>query len=495
MVFGILIVLSSAMYFINVYVGNLNERYQTEYYHVQRFSYHFNRMLQEQGRYLGNLNAEHRTLYHVYSINAQEELKAIQNVHGNKNNVLILQNLEAINITFDRFMIGMQALEAEISQSIIGQKANFDNSQTDSSRTESLLHQQFLQAGMELSRQVTNVNKNINTIFEVLDQEKKQIDVTVFLLINVVSSLIILVELLLSIFTVLRLSKAIRSEQLAQKDLAQLNAQLENRVQERTRQLEKSMESLRLAQDHLVESAKMAALGQLVAGVSHEINTPIGIGVTAASFLHDYTTEISTLMQKQNLKKDELDHYLDSTRESAGIILANLERAANLVKSFKQVAVDQSDDEKREFKLRDYLTQIITSLESEFKQGKHQAEIVPGEEIMVTTSPGVIAQIMTNLLLNTINHAFRGRQGGTTTISCRREDDSIHIVVSDNGAGMPTEVLRHMFEPFFTTQRGAGSMGLGMHIVYNLVTQKLHGMISAKSEPGSGTTISIRIPE
>jgi signal transduction histidine kinase/ligand-binding sensor domain-containing protein len=286
-----------------------------------------------------------------------------------------------------------------------------------------------------------------------------------------------------------------------EESLRKLNEELESRVETRTgdlrnanAELRHTLEQLTLTQRQLLESEKMAALGGLVAGVAHEINTPLGVTVTAASHLQEEARRISKLASANSLTSEELADFHAAANESSEIILRNLNRADRLIKSFKQVAVDQSSEERRTIELGAYLNEILISLGPALKKTRHNVQIDCPEALSLHTFPGAIYQIISNLLMNSVHHAFAAGQAGEITISARRDGDHAEVVYKDNGRGMTEDVRARIFEPFFTTRRGEGGSGLGMHVVYNLVTQLLKGRIDVASAPGAGTTFTIVLP-
>ena len=278
--------------------------------------------------------------------------------------------------------------------------------------------------------------------------------------------------------------------------------ELERRVEERTQELTAANEALaeslwqfQDAQSHRVESEKMAALGELVAGVAHEINTPVGIALTAASHLDDISEGISSLYHARPLKRSELEGYIAQACESAQIILGNLQRAANLIQSFKLTAVDQASQQKRRFALRAYLEEVLYTLSPRFRGTPYQARVICPEEIELESYPGVFSQILSNLVINSLAHGFEGRDHGTITIELGRwANGLLQMVYRDDGRGMEEETLSRLFEPFFTTKPGSGGSGLGMHIVYNQVCKTLGGQIRAVSQPDQGLTVEIIVP-
>ncbi len=283
--------------------------------------------------------------------------------------------------------------------------------------------------------------------------------------------------------------------------IAEWNKTLEERVNERTEQLAEAnnelvlmLETLKRTQNQLIQSEKMSALGNLVAGVAHEINTPIGISVTAASHLAERTAEITEAYDKNQITRSELEKFLELGRDMSKIILTNLDRAANLIRSFKQVAVDQSSEIKRTFNVQAYINEVLMSLQPELKKTKHQIKINCEEELEIESYPGALSQIITNLVMNSLAHAFDENESGLITFTITKNQTMLNFVYSDNGRGISQENLGKIFNPFFTTRRGKGGTGLGLHIVYNIVTQTLHGTINCQSEPNHGTTFTISFP-
>ncbi len=286
-----------------------------------------------------------------------------------------------------------------------------------------------------------------------------------------------------------------------EEDLRRLNEELEERVCKRTEALEQSntdlkrtLDQLTRAQRQLVESEKLAALGGLVAGVAHEINTPLGVGVTAASHLQQETESLARLMADSRMTRADLDHFIEQARLSSDLVLRNLDRASHLVKSFKQVAVDQSSEQRRVINARDYLGEILLSLHPRIKKTRAKVEIQCPDDLTMDTYPGALYQIVVNLVMNSLVHAFDEDADGQIRIEVQKQDDMVSLEYRDNGKGMPEDIRRRIFEPFFTTRRGSGGSGLGLHIVYNLATQILRGTVSCDSELGQGTGFRFLIP-
>jgi signal transduction histidine kinase len=286
-----------------------------------------------------------------------------------------------------------------------------------------------------------------------------------------------------------------------EESLRKLNGELEQRVDARTfelqntnRFLEESLSALEKAQKQLVESEKMAALGGLVAGVTHEVSTPLGIGVTAASHLEEKTQEILHLFQQEQMTHSDLDSYIHAAAESVQMIQANLQRAAENIKSFKQVAVDQTHDAKRPFTLKQCIDNVLLSLRPKLKRTPYRVTIDCPEEIVLNSYPGAFSQILTNLIMNALIHGFEERDTGHIIIAIRQHRNSLQLSFTDDGKGMNEYECSRIFEPFFTTKRSQGGTGLGLHIVYNLVTETLRGTIECESEPGNGTRFIMNIP-
>jgi signal transduction histidine kinase len=260
-------------------------------------------------------------------------------------------------------------------------------------------------------------------------------------------------------------------------------------------ELEMTVEDLKQAQDRLLQSEKMAALGGLVAGIAHEINTPVGIGVTATSFLTDKIFDLNQAFHAKTLTSSQLATFIESAHQSTDLIQSNLSRAAELIASFKQIAVDQTSEAVRTINLADYLDEIIRSLKPSLKKSKHHIEINCPDNIILDCPAGAISQIITNLLMNSLIHAFDDITEGVIRITVIEQDNNIEIKFSDNGKGITKEQLAQLFDPFFTTKRNLGGSGLGAHIIYNLVRQTLHGSIQASSELGQGIQYHIRFPK
>ncbi len=258
---------------------------------------------------------------------------------------------------------------------------------------------------------------------------------------------------------------------------------------------EKAYQQLVETQDALVQVEKMAALGRLVAGIAHEINTPIGITLTSASHLETATNDLNHALSTNQLKKSTLNEYLSTALESTTLIVGNTKRAANLIQSFKQVAVDQTSQSKRDFSLEEYLNEIIHSLHPKIKLTLIKVNIKCDQLILINSYPGALSQVITNLVLNALIHAYdEHEQGEINIIAQSPSEDRVVIKVQDDGKGIADELRKKIFDPFFTTKQSKGGTGLGLHIVFNIVTQTLGGSINTTSKVGEGTCFVLDIP-
>jgi signal transduction histidine kinase len=269
----------------------------------------------------------------------------------------------------------------------------------------------------------------------------------------------------------------------------------ENELRASKERAENTLADLRETQKSLIEAEKLAALGGLVAGVAHEVNNPVGISLTVASSLARRCEAFATELREGQLRRSRLEEFIGGSREAAKQLVSNLERAGELIQSFKQVAVDRSHEERRQFDLQQSTNQIVASLRPGLRRAQLELVTEVPENVILDSYPGAYGQVLTNLMLNAVNHGFADGRHGTIRIEARRSAPSqVEIVFSDNGAGMSEEVQRRAFDPFFTTRRSQGGTGLGLHIVYNIVTRRLGGRIGLTSALGRGTTFRIALP-
>jgi PAS domain S-box-containing protein len=288
----------------------------------------------------------------------------------------------------------------------------------------------------------------------------------------------------------------------AKRELKDLNVSLESRVRERSAALERAngelnvtLQTLRHTQHELLSSEKMASLGSLVAGIAHELNTPIGNSLLASTALHDRVLDFEQQVSAGNLRRSQLTAHLDEVCTASTLISGSLHKAAELIASFKQIAVDQTNDQRRAFDLLAAVQDTIATYMPRLRRVPCEVTLQIPAGLVLDSYPGGLYQILNNLITNALTHAFEQRQGAAITVSAERlEGDSIALVFSDNGSGMSDDVLKRVFDPFFTTKMGQGGTGLGMNIVYNIVTGVLGGRISIDSALGAGTTIRMLLP-
>ncbi|PHR70620.1 MAG: hypothetical protein COA66_11410 [Arcobacter sp.] len=272
-------------------------------------------------------------------------------------------------------------------------------------------------------------------------------------------------------------------------DLEYSNQELENSNEE----LQKTILNLKQTQEQLVASEKMASLGGLVAGVAHEINTPVGIGLTGISHLEGLTETINKQYKKDIMSQNDFEEYLLTSKDLSNLIHKNLQKAASLVRSFKQVAVDQSSEEKRVFNLKVYMDEILQSIHSVTKKADVQIDVLCEKDIVINSYAGEYSQIITNLIMNSMVHAFKKKEKGKIIIRIEQNKDELIIVYTDNGKGIKKENLHKIFDPFFTTNRNNGGSGLGLNIIYNIITSRFKGTIICKSIENEGVEFFIHL--
>ncbi|MBI3444134.1 MAG: sensor histidine kinase [Magnetospirillum sp.] len=293
-------------------------------------------------------------------------------------------------------------------------------------------------------------------------------------------------------------SRSVREQRRLVKVSDRLQAQLASVNQElgkRKAEAEDALESLKAAQESLVQSEKLASLGALVGGVAHEINTPVGIALSCASHLADSTAAMGKLFDADDISVEDFERFMATVVDTTGLILSNCERAAELIRSFKQVAVDRTSSERRRFNLGAYIRETLASLGPHLRQSGHAVRVECPDGIVMDSFPGALSQVLGNFVMNSLVHGFEVGQSGTLAITVDRPaPDLVRLIYTDDGKGIPEEHLGRVFDPFFTTRRGSGGSGLGLHIVYNLVTGPLGGSVTAESPESGGTIFTLTIP-
>lgn len=274
-----------------------------------------------------------------------------------------------------------------------------------------------------------------------------------------------------------------------------LRKQTEQELITKQTELQRYLDELNMAQERLVGSEKMAALGGLVAGITHDVNTPIGIGVTATSFLQERLDQIEAAYKDKTLSPKALEEFINDAKQSTSLLTSNLDRASELVASFKQIAVDQASEAVRTINFKEYLGEVIRSLHPKLKKTSHHINLDCPDDLTLNLPAGAISQIFTNLIMNSLIHGFEGIESGIIDIVIKEEDDEVVIDFKDNGNGVSKDQLEKLFDPFFTTKRDQGGSGLGTHITFNLVKQTLSGDIKVSSEVGKGLHYHISFPK
>jgi signal transduction histidine kinase len=287
-----------------------------------------------------------------------------------------------------------------------------------------------------------------------------------------------------------------------EQELLDYRNQLEATVNERTQalqlsntELSESLDKLQIAQDELLQREKLASLGNLVSGVAHEVNTPLGVSITAASHLTSEARQTQIELEQETLTKSDLVRFFEECLETGALLSSNLDRAAQLIRSFKQVAVDQTSDEQREINLQIYVDEILASLKPKYKSTPISVINDIDPDIVLNLTPGALAQVITNLVINSLLHGFNDSTlPGQIRLHSKVHHETLDLIYEDDGEGMGPDTQKRMFDPFFTTRRASGGSGLGMNIVFNLVTGKLKGKIKLDSQPYEGCRLIITIP-
>ncbi len=292
-----------------------------------------------------------------------------------------------------------------------------------------------------------------------------------------------------------------RIQQEKEQEVLELNKTLEQKVDQRTCELQRSITELDQAISHLkttqtklVEQEKMASLGSLVAGVAHEINTPIGVAVTAVTHLSYLTDQLCSSLEEGHLSKAVFVRITHELIESAAVIHKNLERAAEQIRSFKLIAIDQSSEQPRHFNLLDYMQNVVLSLSPKLKKTQHQIKLEIAADIELFSFPGIFSQIFTNLIMNSLIHGFVDKNDGEICIQAAIQDGYLHLNYYDNGRGIAKEIKPKIWDPFVTTNRAGGGSGLGTYILYNLITQGLNGRIDLIDDVPAGVHFAMLVP-
>nr|HMQ13042.1 ATP-binding protein [Candidatus Competibacter phosphatis] len=290
------------------------------------------------------------------------------------------------------------------------------------------------------------------------------------------------------IFGIMGTYQDITARKEAEEELRRYREHLEERVTERTAELRQAM-------TQLVQSEKLAALGHLVAGIAHELNTPLGNARVVAGSLGEELRVFATAVDSGALRRSQVDAFLNRNREAVDLLERNTARAADLIGHFKQVAVDQTSMRRRRFNLRQTVEELLTTLHPQFKRTAHRIEVDIPPELELDSYPGPLEQVIANLVGNSFTHGFIGVEAGLVRISATLlGSEQVQIDCTDNGVGIPETILKRIFEPFFTTRLGRGGSGLGLYIVYNLITGILGGTIQVHSASMKGAVFTLTLP-
>ncbi|HWR38344.1 MAG TPA: PAS domain S-box protein [Patescibacteria group bacterium] len=297
------------------------------------------------------------------------------------------------------------------------------------------------------------------------------------------------------------IARNISRRQEAEREMQEARERLEEKVRDRTRELSvanqelsQRIEELQNMQTYLVHLGKLADLGTLVAGVAHEINTPVGIGVTAASHLTAVVKKFNRAYEQGNLRRQDLDEFIEDLREAVTILTSNLEKAARLIRSFKQLSASPAGEEKQEFLVLAHLNDLLLSIQPKLKMTKLQVQMDCSADLKLNSYPGAFSQIVTNLILNSAMHGYDAAESGRIHIQAERQNELFILTYTDDGQGISLEIQDKIFEPFFTTSAAAGGTGLGLFIVHNIVVKQLQGQVECSSLPGQGVRFVLSFP-
>lgn len=290
------------------------------------------------------------------------------------------------------------------------------------------------------------------------------------------------------------IARDITERRRSERALKELNATLEDRVQLRTRELADALEVVRYAQDEIVRTQRLSSLGTLVAGVAHELNTPIGNALLAGTTLEHVSADFN-VQRVQGLTRSALERYTGAVKEATEILVGNLQRSVELINGFKQLAVDQSSYQRRTFDLRTVVEEVLLTINPTLRRTPHSVRLEVPSALEMDSFPGPLGQVLINLINNAVLHGFDSRHGGVIVIGAQADEGgNIVVTVQDNGVGIPAANMDRIFDPFFTTRLGQGGSGLGLHICFSLVNSLLGGSISVASASSGGTCFTLRIP-
>jgi signal transduction histidine kinase len=264
-------------------------------------------------------------------------------------------------------------------------------------------------------------------------------------------------------------------------------------IKQKDKELKESYAKLQEMQEEIIQREKMASLGSLVAGVAHEVNTPLGVSITSASMIQESCNKIRRSFESEELTEEDLKEFLDESIDTCNLLLQNLENAARLIRGFKQISVDETSDQKREFDIKEYLEEIIRTLRPQLKKSAATVELECSENIIVNSYAGSFAQIFSNLIQNSLLHGFEGRESGKIMIKVIDKEEHLDIEYIDDGIGIDESIKEKVFEPFVTTKRARGGSGLGLSIVYNLISSSFGGSVRVESEKGCGVHFYITL--
>ena len=395
-----------------------------------------------------------------YLIKFNENLDDMEKDINQLDEILIKSNIDnTILKTFEQELKTYRGLFSELIKSNVSLEQKYDEG----------IHQKMREA----AHRAENI---LETIDKTVDKELESKIATAKYIVYVLS---LFVSFLILFFSRLIIKNIVNDFQ--------------KRVDEKTKALEENLLKLRTMQAELIQNEKMASLGSLVAGVSHEINTPIGMALTTSTHLNKELNSLKKSYSNEEMTEKEFLEYLEDSKLSIDSINKNLVRAVDLIKSFKQIAVDQMSDELREFKLKEYLDEILLSIHSRIKRTKIKINVDIDKNITINSNAGVFSQIFTNLIINSIIHGFNnGTDTGTIKISANLENNDLTIYYEDDGKGLDEVTKKKIFDPFYTTNRVKGGSGLGMNIVYNLIVKKLNGTIFVENKKEKGVLFVIK---